>query len=256
MPAGLQRGLVALLAVAAVVAVIALAHTARRQRSTVPLLVLLGALLCVVYEPIGDRMVLAYYPEHGQITWVTLFGRGIPVFIGLMYIAYIGPFVLLFDHLRNRGFTVRSWWALWAGSAATIVLVELAVLRIGPAWVYYGPQRTVVGDLPLWTPFTYVAFLFAIAAGVHTLATRLTGRRRWLIIPAVPTLLAAAHLTTSLPGALALYHSTDPTLILAGALTSVALSALLTWALGLLFVLRPAEAPARDRTGVGNSPYA
>ena len=244
MPAGLQRGLIVLLAGAAVVAVVALVRTARARRSPVPVLVLLGALLCVVYEPIGDRMVLAYYPEHGQITWATLFGRGIPVFIGLMYVAYIGPFVLLFDSLRQRGFTVRSWWALWAGSAATIVLLELAVLHIGAAWVYHGPQRTVIGDLPVWTPFTYVAFLFAIAAGVHTLATRLPARRRWLIIPAVPTLLAAAHLATSLPGAAALYHSTDPTVILAGALGSVALSALLTWALGLVFVPRPANAPA------------
>jgi|SRR5581483_10951437 len=238
MPAGLQRGLVAVLAVAAVLAVVAVIRTARQRRSAVPLLVLVGALLCVVYEPIGDRMVLAYYPEHGQLTAVTLFGRGIPVFIGLMYLAYIGPFVLLFDHLRRRGFTVRSWWSLWAGSAGAIVLVELAVLRLGAAWVYYGPQRTVVGHLPVWTPFTYVAFLFAIAAGVDALATRLPGRRHWLVVPAVPALLAAAHLATALPGATALYHSTDPTLILAGALASVALSALLSWTLSRSFLTR------------------
>ena len=118
MPAGLQRGLVALLAVAAAVAVVALVRRAVARRSTVPVLVLVGTLLCVVYEPIGDRMVLAYYPEHGQLTWVTLFGRGIPVFIGLMYLAYVGPFVLLFEHLRARGFTAGSWWGLWAGTVA------------------------------------------------------------------------------------------------------------------------------------------
>jgi hypothetical protein len=242
MPAGLQRGLVALLAVAATGAVVALVRAAVVRRRSTPVLVLLGALLCVVYEPVGDRMVLAYYPEHGQLTWVTLFGRGIPVFIGLMYVAYIGPFLLLFDHLQGRGFSARSWWALWAGSAATIVAVELAVLRIGAAWVYYGPQPAVVGDLPLWTPFTYVAFLFAIAAGVHRLDAHLARRRRWLIVPAVPALLAAAHLTTALPGAAALYHSTSSTLILAGALGSVALSALLTAAIGRLFVARPTPA--------------
>src|SRR5581483_8579225 len=172
MPAGLQRGLIAVLAVAAGLAVVALVRSALRERSAVPLLVLLGTLLCVVYEPVGDRMVLAYYPERGQVTWVTLFGRGIPVFIGLMYLAYIGPLVLVFEHLRRRGFTARSWWALWAGSVTAIVVVETAVLRIGAAWVYYGPQRTVVGRLPLWTPFTYVSFLFAIAAGVGGLAAR------------------------------------------------------------------------------------
>ena len=105
--------------------------------------------------------------------------------------------------------------------------------RIGSAWVYYGPQRTVVGDLPVWTPFTYVSFLFVIAVGVNALAARLPTRRRWLIIPAVPLLLAAGHLTTSLPGAIALYHSENPTLILAGALTSMAAAALLVQGLAI-----------------------
>src|SRR5581483_8240917 len=58
-----------------------------------------------------------------------------------------------------------------------IVVVETAVLRIGAAWVYYGPQRTVVGRLPLWTPFTYVSFLFAIAAGGGGAVPQRRGRR-------------------------------------------------------------------------------
>jgi len=245
MPAGLQRGLIAVLAVAAGLAVVALVRVALRERSSVPLLVLVGTLLCVVYEPIGDRMVLAYYPERGQVTWVTLFGRSIPVFIGLMYLAYIGPFILLFEHLRRRGFTARSWWGLWAGSVVTIVAVEMGVLRIGAAWVYYGPQRTVVGGLPLWTPFTYVSFLFAIAAGVRGLAARLAARQRWLIAPAIPALLAAAHLVTAAPAATALYRSGGSTAVLAGSLVSVGLAGLFAHGLSLAFL------PARSVALVG-----
>lgn len=229
MPAGLQRGLIAVLAVAAAITVVAVVRTALRERRAVPVLVLVGTLLCVVYEPIGDRMVLAYYPEQGQITWVTLFDRGIPVFIGLMYLAYIPPFFLAFEALRRRGFKIRTWWTLWAGSILAIVLIELTVMRIGRAWVYYGPQRTVIGDLPIWTPFTYVSFLFAIAAGVHTLARRLPPRHHWLIIPAVPTLLAVAHVVTSLPAAIALYNTDDRSLILAGTLASMAMSWSTAW---------------------------
>jgi|GEM_PF-3080620 len=253
MPAGLQRGLIAVLAVAAGLAVVALVRTARRERSTVPVLVLLGTLLCVLYEPVGDRMVLAYYPERGQVTWVTLFGRGIPLFIGLMYLAYIGPFVLVFEHLRRRGFTPRSWWALWAGSVTAIVVVETAVLRIGAAWVYYGPQRTVVGRLPLWTPFTYVSFLFAIAAGVAGLADRLGAGTRWLIVPAVPVLLAAAHLATAAPAAAALYRSGEAGVVLAGSLASVALAALFAYGLSLPFLSAgpTGMTPASSRMRVG-----
>jgi hypothetical protein len=236
MPDGLPAGLLVVLGVAAAVAVVVQVRMAVRRSDPVPVLVLLGALLCVAYEPIGDMMVLAYYPEDGQVTWVSLFGREIPVFIGLMYLCYIGPFVLLFDHLRRRGFTTRSWWTLWAGTAGAIIGIEIAVMQFGAAWIYYGPQRTVVADLPIWTPITYVSFLFAIAAGVQGLARWLRPADRWLIVPAVPALLAGAHVTTSLPGAAALYSTDDPGLILAGALASMAVAALLAHALSRFFV--------------------
>jgi hypothetical protein len=154
-----------------------------------------------------------------------------------MYLAYIPPFFLVFEALRRRGFTARTWWTLWAGSILAIEVIELIVMRFGSAWVYYGPQRTVVADLPVWTPFTYVSFLFVIAAGVHTLATRLPTRRHWTIVPAVPALLAVAHLTVSLPGAVALYRTDDPTLILAGAVASMATATLAAAALARTFVL-------------------
>jgi hypothetical protein len=181
-------------------------------------------------------MVLAYYPERGQVTWVELFGREIPVFIGLMYLCYIGPFVLGFGELRRRGFTSGSWWGLWAASAAAIIVIEIAVMSVDDAWIYYGPQRTVVADLPLWTPITYVSFLFAIAAGVHGLAARLPLRDRWLVVPAVPTLLAGAHVATSLPAAAALYSTDDATVVLIGALGSIGASVLLAYGLSRCFL--------------------
>ena len=138
--------------------------------------------------------------------------------------------------MRRRGFTARAWWGLWAGSILAIEVIELIVMRFGSAWVYYGPQRTMVGDLPVWTPFTYVSFLFVIAAGVHTLAERLPTRWHWTIVPAVPVLLALAHVTASLPGALALYRTAEPGLILAGALASMATATLMAAALGRGFL--------------------
>jgi hypothetical protein len=260
MPDELQVGLLVVLGAAAAVAVAVQIGVAVRRSTPAPVLVLLGALLCVVYEPIGDMMVLAYYPEDGQVTWVGLFGREIPLFIGLMYLCYIGPFVLLFDELRRRGFTSRIWWSLWTGTALAIVVIEIAVMEIGAAWIYYGPQRTVVADLPIWTPITYVSFLFAIAAGVHGLDRTLRPRDRWLIIPAVPALLAGAHVFTSLPGAAALYSTDDPTLILAGALASIAVAVLLAHALSRFFVTAAADltptAPsaAGQLTGTSTSP--
>src|SRR5512140_489021 len=155
MPAGLQNGLLVVFGIGALIVSSTLIWTALRRRDGVPVFVLLGSLLCVLYEPIGDMLVMAYYPERGQITLATLLGRGIPVFIGTMYICYIGSFVLFWNYMNRRGFTRWSWWSLWGGTAGAILLIELVVLQIAPAWTYYGPQQMILFNMPGWITIPY-----------------------------------------------------------------------------------------------------
>src|SRR5262245_53317330 len=135
-----------------------------RDRDPLPVYLLIGGALAIAYEPLGDSLVLAYYPEVGQETWVSLFGRDIPAFTGLLYFWYMCPFVLLFREIADRGFTVRRWWTLIASSFAFVVLYEICWMALDNPWLYYGKQSMVIAQLPLHVPFTYTTFLVGLGA--------------------------------------------------------------------------------------------
>ena len=72
--------------------------------------VIAGAAIAILYEPLGDFLVLAFYPVRHQIGWVEMFGHQVPLFIEVLYFWYFCPFVLVFVRLAKRGFTARTWW--------------------------------------------------------------------------------------------------------------------------------------------------
>jgi hypothetical protein len=129
---------------------------------------------------------------------------------------------------------------VWALALSFCAGFEMFWMAIKQPWLYYGHQALVVARLPIWVPFTYVSFLFALGAGVYGLVAKLPRKHHWLIIPAIPCLLAGSHAAISLPGAAALYSTHDHTLILLGSIGSILLAVLLSWTLSLFF-LRPSE---------------
>jgi hypothetical protein len=240
MPHTTQQVLLVLMSVIAVASTAALLRDCRRQRSLLGIYCLIGAALGILYEPLGDELVMAFYPAVHQHTWISAFGRHIPTFIGILYFWYMAPFVVIFTRYAGRGFTTRQWWALWGGTLAFCAGFEMFWMAMKQPWLYYGHQALVVARLPIWVPFTYVSFLFAMSAGVYGIVTKLPRRHMWLVIPGMPCLLAAGHAATSIPGAAALYSTHNHALILLGALGSMALATMLSFALSLCF-RRPAE---------------
>src|SRR5262245_14710552 len=124
MPQTTQTVLIVLMAAMAAIVIAYLVSLAWRRRDPVPVYLLIGGALAIAYEPLGDSLVLAYYPEVHQETWVSLFGRDIPAFTGLLYFWYMCPFVILFRWIADRGFTVQRWWALVASSFLFVALFE------------------------------------------------------------------------------------------------------------------------------------
>jgi hypothetical protein len=236
MPGDLQTVLIVVLGAFAVVAIAGMLADAGRRRDPLAVHILLGGVLAILYEPLGDILVLAYYPEIGQHTWITLFGRDVPVFIGLTYVWFMGPFILAFARLAERGFTRRTWWSLWAGAVLFGAAFEIIPLRFGASWIYYGKPAFMVGDVPLHVAFADATFLFVMAAGVYAIRRWLPAGRQWLVIPAVPVLLVAGHASAALPAAAALYSTTNRTWIVLGALGSIAVAALISFALSSVFV--------------------
>ena len=245
MPQTTQTVLIVLMAAMAAIVIAYLFSLAWRTRNPVPVYLLIGGALAIAYEPLGDSLVLAYYPEVHQETWVSLFGRDIPAFTGLLYFWYMCPFVILFSRIADHGFTARRWWTLVASSFAFVALFEIVWMAFDNPWLYYGHQSMVIADLPLHVPFTYTTFLIALGSGIYGLTKFIEPRFHWLVIPAVPVLLAGSHAAASLPAATALYSTNDGTLIWLGSMGSIVLSVLIWWTVSMFFV-RPRRATVAE----------
>jgi hypothetical protein len=242
MPETTQTVLLVLMAAMAAVVIAYLVMLAWRTRDPVPVYLLIGGALAIAYEPLGDSLVLAYYPEVHQETWVSLFGRDIPAFTGLLYFWYMCPFVILFRRIADAGFTASRWWTLVASSFAFVAAYEIFWMAFDNPWLYYGHQSMVIADLPLHVPFTYTTFLIALGSGIYGLTRFIEPKFHWLVIPAVPVLLAGSHAAASLPAATALYSTNNGTLIWLGSMGSIVLSVLIWWTVSMFFVRPRTEA--------------
>jgi hypothetical protein len=218
MPSGAQTVLIILAGLGAVgVWAYAIAES-RRRGDLVPVLIVAGAGLSIFYEPLGDTISKVYYTEQGQETWISSFGRDIPVFIGLLYFWYMSAGALWLLRASRHGVTARHWWRVWAGWLAFALALEISVAGglstgDGAPWIYHDAQPFVIADVPFFTPWTYVSIDVAIAAGAVAMARYLPRGQHWLLLPAIPMLMLAGHAMTAFPSGLAL-HSTDDELLL------------------------------------------
>src|SRR5215472_6297709 len=163
MPQTLQAVLIVATALAAAGVLVWAILEIVRNRNYVPLLIAIGTQIAAPYEALGDGLLHAYYPEHGQIGWLRAFGRDLPLFVQLLYLPYVVVFVdRVVRFATTRGFTPRVWWSIWFATLATTGIMEMVVKAFGPAWIYYGNQPLVIFGVPLWVNLTNTTFLCAI----------------------------------------------------------------------------------------------
>jgi hypothetical protein len=233
MPASLQT----VLLVATVLAALAVAGWAVvrlvRFHDPIPLFVAVGTQIAAPYEALGDAMLHVYYPEIGQIGWLESFGRRIPLFVQLLYLPYIVPFVAGFTAAARARLSRAAWWRLWVGTLVATAAMEVLVLAFGKAWIYYGEQPAVVLGLPLWVTLTNVTFLFAIGSTVVWITRRVPRRHWWTITPATAFVLAAGHAVVAAPGSVAIEAADGPVTSLLGAAGSLGIAVVIAWALSL-----------------------
>ena len=157
----------------------------RRRGDLLAVYIFLGSGLAVFYEPLGDMLAQVYYPERGQWTWITAFGHGIPVFIGLLYFWYMSLGALWLLGKSRTGVTAKQWWTAWTGYLLFAVVLEMVAATAlatenGAPWVYYGDQPFIILNVPFFTPWTYGPSIdTAVAVGAITAARLLLGSALW-----------------------------------------------------------------------------
>jgi hypothetical protein len=235
MPQTAQTVLIIAMTVMALISLSYAIYASVRRRDLVHIWLLIGAGLAIPYEALGDNLVHVYYTEQGQIGWVTTFGHSIPAFIGILYFWYLTIYAYLMIRRARTGVSARRFWLEWSGFLSFAIFFEMLVTSVGgPTWIYYGPQAFMVGDVPVLTPFTYVSFMVAIAGAFCALERLLPRGRKWLIVPAVPMVMAGSHAAASLPLAVALHSgTTNTTYIAIGAIGTALFAVVLAYVVSL-----------------------
>ena len=228
MPQGPQLFFIIFNAAILIAAIVFVVSELRRRKDAVPLFIFIGAGLAIFYEPLGDMLVSALYPHQHQIVWINTFGRKIPLFIGLLYFWYMSVPTLIFLRALEKGLTTRLVWTMYATTIAIATAYELLGVNLG-AWLYYGEHAFQVFGVPLWAAFTYGGFCFVLCAGTDILLKVLDRSQQWLLIPALPLLLAGGHCALALPGATPMFSDWSMAWRYAGASLSIGLSMVLVW---------------------------
>jgi hypothetical protein len=252
MPSGAQTVLTILSGLIAAAVLWYAIAVSKRRGDLLAVYIFLGSGLAVFYEPLGDLLAQVYYSERGQWTWISAFGHGIPVFIGLLYFWYMSLGALWLLGKSRTGVTAKQWWTAWSGYLVFAIVLEfvaakgLANGKVAP-WIYYGDQPFVVLNVPFFTPWTYGPSIdTAVAVGAITAARLLPSGRQWLVLPMVPLFMLAGHLMSAFPSVLALHSTHNVVLSHLGALGTAAAALLISY-LGSEVFRRPWE---HDPSGI------
>jgi len=217
---------------------------ARRERSSLPLLFLAGALLTIFLEPVVDLLGNAVHPQIGQLNLLTTNGHPVPWAVLIGYVWYFAAAPLLcWRQLQERSLTREFVWKAFATVVASAAIVEQIPLAFG-VWVYYGEQGLKLGLMPAWWIFANTAAVMVPFLLLYKLLPQLQGWRQALVPLLMPMGAFMGHAGAAWPMYNVLGTDTvnlSPLLLHGTSLASIGLSLLLVWAVMLM-----ADVPLRS----------
>lgn len=232
MPAGPQQIMLGFCILASVAISLLAIYRSVRTRTAVPVLMVIGGMIAVLYEPVADLIGNCIHPPVGQINLFTTNGHPIPWHVMLVYPVYLCVLPLLLWQRVLDGTLERALlWRVAAGTLAFAAVFEQWMLYTG-VWNYYGEHSLRIGLMPVWITFVNVPAMMVPTLLVYRLLPRLAGWKQLLVVPMMPLALTATHGGTSIfmTNALGTDTAHTPALIMHGAmLATVGLSVLALW---------------------------
>lgn len=226
---GLQRWAIILSALGAAGSLVFCVRTALVRRSALPLYLFLGGALAVVIEPFPDVLGHAAFPEVGQLGWVDLLGRRIPMYVGLIYLFFFAPPVLVLLDRFERGINRRGYAVLCGAVFACATGFEWLALTLR-LWVHYGEKP--YGSLLFWGVVN-AHLIIAVSVIVFLLARVIPAGRQFVIAALLPPIAVGAHTAGLMAGALGLGSTSSRPVMTAAALVSAAVCLTLLWVYSL-----------------------
>jgi hypothetical protein len=201
----------------------------RRSRSAIPVLILVGAALTSLQEPIYDIVGAVWYPEHATVAYIRAFNVSIPLWLIPGYAWYIGG-LGNFMYKVMRGSTRRPLWQYYFLFWVANFALEMPGLNLG-IYRYYGDQPFRVLGFPLWMAMTNGLMPLMIGAIFNGLRDILIGPRALLTLVLVPMIVGATQIAAGWPTWLALNANVGVTGTTLAALISLGL------ALSIIYIL-------------------
>jgi hypothetical protein len=175
------------------------------RRDALPVVTCVSAAICSLNEPIFDILGKITYAENNPIAF-TAFGRPIPWFLVVGYIAWVGLFPYVIARWMAAGWSKRRLYLVSALGVLSVVGTEV-VNRFVHGWKYYGePPLQFFGGVAAMASVP-------LAAGflLYALALPATGLRRIVAGLFIPLLsLPMMFASTGFPLYIALYGNFPP----------------------------------------------
>lgn len=175
------------------------------RRDALPIVTCVSAAICALNEPIFDILGKITYAENNPIAF-TAFGRAIPWFLVVGYIAWVGLFPYVIAGWMAAGWSRRRLYLVSVLGTLSVVGTEV-VNRFVHGWKYYGePPLQFFGGVAAMASVPLVAGFL-----LYALALPATGFRRLVAGLFIPLLsLPMMFASTGLPLYLALYGNFSP----------------------------------------------
>jgi hypothetical protein len=207
------------------------AREARRTRSWIPLLILVGAALASLQEPIYDIVGAVWYPDHDTVAFNRAFNVSVPLWLIPGYAWYIGGLGNVMYRKMRPGVAHRPLWQYYFLFWLANFALEMPGLNLG-IYRYYGDQPFRVLGFPLWMAVTNGLMPLMLGALFNALRDVLVGPAALLTIVLVPMVVGATQIAAGWPTWLALNSGGGHGATLVGALLSLGLALSVIYLLG------------------------
>ena len=209
-------------------------YLAAKNKSALPLILVIAAFLCCILEPITNVLGNIIHPPVGQIHAFAVEGHPVPWHIAIAYLPLftfiIFPFYRSFT---ERTLTPAFWWKSALFVAIGFVALVHFFLQTG-VWVYYGVHGLKFGYVSAAMLSANVAVLIGVPLIVYALLPALSGWKQWLVIPLMPCLASGIHTAVHAPAYMVLGQDTGSIaqwIIHAGVLVSFLCGILVIWSM-------------------------
>lgn len=222
-------------------------YIALRQRSPVPLLLVLGGFTATLMEPAVTYLGHVVHPEPGQVVLFKTIDRAIPWHIALLYMTGFGLFYLAIYNRLVRGTLDRGFiWKTVVITAICCFFGEAYPVSQG-LWVYYGyhPLRLWDATAPVtWNWLNACCMLTSLTIMLLALP-RLKGAARLLLLALAPAGAFMGHMGAGYPMYNAMNSALPVWALELSGVASVALVLVVVWLCSILLLQLQAQGELR-----------